>query len=68
LEHDKKEPSYEAGRVRDASVAARQNVSGVRARLMQLLRVAARKRESVDSIDPEEVRPSPAEDDEARGR
>jgi hypothetical protein len=57
LEHDRKEPSYEAGRVRDPSVAARQGATGVRARLMQLLRVAARKREDTSSDAPETMTP-----------
>jgi hypothetical protein len=54
LEPDKKKPSYAEGRVRNASVAARQSATGVRARLMQLLRVAVRKRE-----------PQPDDEDEA---
>jgi hypothetical protein len=41
----KKQASYADGRLRDASVAARQRTTGVRDRLMQLLRTAARKRE-----------------------
>lgn len=57
LEHDKKYPSYEAGRVRDPSVAARQGATGVRARLMQLLRVAARKREDTSTDPPETMTP-----------
>lgn len=45
LEDDKKQPSYQDGRLRDPSLAARQRSSGVRSRLMQMLRAAVRKRE-----------------------
>jgi len=40
----KKQASYADGRIRDASIAARQRATNVRDRLMQLLRTAARKR------------------------
>jgi len=46
LGQDKNKPSYVEGRVRDASVAARQSAAGVRARLMQLLRAAVRKKDA----------------------
>jgi hypothetical protein len=54
LEQDKKKPSYAEGRVRNPTVAARQSATGVRARLMQFLRIAVGKRDRRPGEDDEQ--------------